>query len=47
MQNAICIVWLLNHLIQETKLLVQEIAFKAKYPTREDFQGAWLLYRVY
>ena len=22
-------------------------AFKAKYPTREDFQGAWLLYRVY
>ncbi|MDR0938739.1 MAG: SPOR domain-containing protein [Mediterranea sp.] len=22
-------------------------AFKAKYPTRSDFQGAWLLYRVY
>ena len=22
-------------------------AFKAKYPTREDFQSAWLLYRVY
>ena len=22
-------------------------AFKAKYPNREDFQGAWLLYRVY
>lgn len=22
-------------------------AFKAKYPHREDFQGAWLLYRVY
>ena len=21
--------------------------FKAKYPNREDFQGAWLLYRVY
>ncbi len=21
--------------------------FKAKYPDREDFQGAWLLYRVY
>lgn len=22
-------------------------AFKAKYPNREDFQGSWLLYRVY
>ena len=22
-------------------------AFKAKYPNRSDFQGAWLLYRVY
>ncbi|WP_418661463.1 SPOR domain-containing protein [Bacteroides ilei] len=22
-------------------------AFKAKYPNREDFQGAWLLYNVY
>ena len=22
-------------------------AFKAKYPSRKDFQGAWLLYRVY
>lgn len=22
-------------------------AFKAKYPTRSDFQGAWLLYRIY
>lgn len=22
-------------------------AFKAKYPNRKDFQGAWLLYRVY
>ena len=22
-------------------------AFKAKNPSREDFQGAWLLYRVY
>ena len=22
-------------------------AFKAKYPHREDFQAAWLLYRVY
>jgi cell division protein FtsN len=22
-------------------------AFKAKYPNRADFQGAWLLYRVY
>lgn len=22
-------------------------AFKAKYPSRSDFQGAWLLYRVY
>lgn len=22
-------------------------AFKAKYPNREDFQGAWLLYRIY
>ena len=22
-------------------------SFKAKYPNREDFQGAWLLYRVY
>jgi cell division protein FtsN len=22
-------------------------AFKAKYPSRQDFQGAWLLYRVY
>jgi len=22
-------------------------AFKAKYPDRSDFQGAWLLYRVY
>lgn len=22
-------------------------AFKAKYPSREDFQGAWLLYRVF
>ena len=21
--------------------------FKARYPNREDFQGAWLLYRVY
>ena len=21
-------------------------AFKAKYPSREDFQGAWLLYRL-
>lgn len=28
MQNAICIVWLLNHLIQETKLLVQEMHLK-------------------
>ena len=22
-------------------------AFKAKYPSRKDFQGAWLLYRIY
>ena len=22
-------------------------AFKAKYPNRKDFQGAWLLYRVF
>ena len=22
-------------------------AFKAKYPNRQDFQGSWLLYRVY
>ena len=22
-------------------------AFKAKYPSRTDFQGAWLLYRIY
>lgn len=22
-------------------------AFKAKYPNRQDFQGAWLLYRIY
>lgn len=22
-------------------------AFKAKYPNREDFQGSWILYRVY
>ena len=22
-------------------------AFKAKYPNRQDFQGAWLLYRLY
>lgn len=22
-------------------------AFKAKYPNRSDFQGAWLLYRIY
>lgn len=22
-------------------------AFKAKYPNRSDFQGAWLLYRLY
>lgn len=22
-------------------------AFKAKYPNREDFQGSWLLYRIY
>ena len=26
---------------------IDAYAFKAKYPNRSDFQGAWLLYRIY
>jgi hypothetical protein len=33
--------------VEKPKLLTSEEAFKAKYPNRKDFQGAWVLRRVF
>ena len=46
MQNAICIGVVVESFDTRDEAARARDAFKAKYPTREDFQGAWLLYRV-
>jgi len=38
---------IVNSFADKTAAAEARDAFKAKYPNRSDFQGAWLLYRVY
>ena len=38
---------IVNSFADKTAAAEARDAFKAKYPSRTDFQGAWLLYRVY
>ena len=38
---------IVNSFADKTAAAEARDAFKAKYPSRTDFQGAWLLYRIY